>query len=271
MTHTCSQDMRVEERMLHVPQVGSQASSAELLGVKQYLQTCRRRVDVVSPGWLLLCGEEQRLVPGNDPRCRLNLGSLLAHVAAAGAAPGSGAPLPPAFAAAGAAGGGGGSFSSASAAAAGSGIGGGGMGTAVGGGSGTNSMAGVFGGPGLVTAAPGSAASMGVFANTASRHGPPLPGSMAAEAAAATAWIPQYWLEQPVDRLRAFEGCHFTLVALQATPEHERALTLVRCVVAAVQQPPHLHVPPIPWAPWNCSEPCIDLPPVPASPPLPVC
>jgi hypothetical protein len=64
-----------------------------------------------------------------------------------------------------------------------------------------------------------------VFANTASRGG--FPGDAAEQQEAACA--PEYWHEKPADPLKIFEGCFFTLAAVQShQADHEKALALIR-------------------------------------------
>lgn len=67
----------------------------------------------------------------------------------------------------------------------------------------------------------------GVFANTASRGGFPD----AEKQQDSVAWVPEYWHEQPADPLKLFDGCYFTLAAVQShQAEHEKALGHIRCV-----------------------------------------
>jgi hypothetical protein len=153
-----------------LPQIGTHAKPEDLRAVQQYLNTCNRRVDVVSPAWLQLCHHEQRLVPA-DGRCRLQIGSLMRS--GAGAATGGVLAAGPTRAAAADAGSGGG----------------------------------------------------GVFANAASRGG--FPGE--AEKQLDGAWVPEYWHERPTDPLKLFDGCYFTLAAVQShQADHEKALGHIR-------------------------------------------
>jgi hypothetical protein len=132
----------------------------ELKAVQAFLQSCKRRVEVVSPAWLLLCQQEQRLAPA-DNRCHLQLSSL--------------------------------------------------MRLAVGGGSGG------------AAAGAGTGAAASVFANAASRS--TAPGGEQGSAG----WLPEYWKQPPADPARLFDGCCFTLAAVQGLqPEHETALGHIR-------------------------------------------
>lgn len=164
-------------------QIGTNASVDELKAVQHYLHTCQRRVEVVSPAWLLLCQQEQRLAPA-DTRCRLQLNSIMR--AAAGITP-----------------------------------------------AGSNGAAAGVTGVGSA----GSGGGGGVFANTASRGGFPAGGAGGAgadkAAAGEAAWVPEYWKERPSDPLRLFDGCYFTLAAVQShQSDHEKALGHIRCAGA---------------------------------------
>lgn len=142
--------------------------------MQQYLSTCNRRVEVVSPAWLQLCHQEQRLVPA-DSRCRLQISSLMRG--GAGAAVG-----------------------------------------ALGAGAAALRSAGS-------TGAAAAGAGGGVFANTASRGG--FPGE--AEKQQEGAWVPEYWHERPTDPLKLFDGCYFTLAAVQSyQADHEKVLGHIR-------------------------------------------
>lgn len=150
--------------------------------VQQFLASCNRRVELVSPAFLQLCHQEQRLVPA-DSRCRAQIGGL---VRSTGAAPGALLGVLPS------------SGTSAAAAAAGGGVGVG-VGTAGGAGG-------------------------GVFANTASRGA--FPTEIEKQEGV---WVPEYWKERPADPLKLFDGCYFTLAAVQSyQEEHEKALGHIR-------------------------------------------
>lgn len=85
-------------------------------------------------------------------------------------------------------------------------------------------------GPGGSRPAAGASAGGGVFANTASRGGPPVDTEQPE-----SAWVPEYWREQPADPLKLFDGCYFTLAAVHSfQAEHEKALSHIRCVLAAL-------------------------------------
>lgn len=182
-------------------QVGEQASADELQAVRRFRDGCNKRLELVTPEWLRLCQQTQRLAAA-DARCRYQLDGLLRHAAqgapaAAGAAGGGSRDGPPAAAA--------------------------------------------------VAAAGGSGILAGVFSNSASRQGFPAGAAAAAVAAAGPgdaaggqqqqqaddAWLPEYWKHQPAEGQRTFEGCHFTLVALQGSADHQTALDIIRCASAA--------------------------------------
>lgn len=176
---------------LTVLQIGNHARLEDLKAVQHYISTCNRRVDIVSAAWLELCQQEQRLVPV-DHRCRLQLSSLLG----------------PAGGAAGSAGGVGVLGQQRA-----------GMGMLRGAGGGLT--AGVGGGAGAAGGGGG-----GVFANTASRGGFPADQHGDKQEGG---WVPEYWHEQPADPLRLFDGCYFTLAAVQShQSEHEKALAHIR-------------------------------------------
>lgn len=150
--------------------------------MQQYLNTCNRRVEVVSEAWLQLCHQEQRLSPA-DSRCRLQVNSLVRSAAG---------------------------LAGAGASAAGLGAGAGGLRTV-----------GSSGGSGG-----------GVFANTASRGGPPSEAEKLEGV-----WVPEYWQQQPTDKLKLFDGCYFTLAAVQSyQAEHEKALSHIRYVRGGLYQ-----------------------------------
>lgn len=67
----------------------------------------------------------------------------------------------------------------------------------------------------------------GVFAQSASRSG--FPESDPQQQQQQQEYIPEYWLHQPRDLNKVFEGCYFTLAALKGRQkEHEEALEKIR-------------------------------------------
>lgn len=66
-------------------------------------------------------------------------------------------------------------------------------------------------------AAGGAGGGGGVFADTASRGGFTEAADRQQQDAAGLAggWVPEFWHEQPTDPLKLFDGCYFTLAAVQ--------------------------------------------------------
>lgn len=171
--------------------------------VWQFLQGCRRRVELVSPVWLHACQQQQCLVIPDASTGKLLINNVLQQAGTAAAA--------------------------ASLAAAGSGT----VPAALLGGGGDSNA-------GFPSAPPGCGITSGVFSRSASsRHG--FPNSAAQEAQQqqqqqAAVWVPEYWAEeqQPSEGQKVFEGCYFTLAALQSSEqEHSRAMDYIRLVAAA--------------------------------------
>jgi hypothetical protein len=183
-----------------VPQIGAKASTADLALVWQFLQSCRRRVEVVSPVWLHSCQQQQQLVIPDAASGKLHINSVLQQagtVAAAAGAAGLAAPASGTVAAALLSGGG-------------------------------DSNA------GFPSAPPGCGITSGVFSRSASsRHGFPSAAQEAQQQQQqqAATWVPEYWADeqQPKDGQKVFEGCYFTLAALQSNEqEHSRAMDYIR-------------------------------------------
>jgi hypothetical protein len=190
----------VNTLLLLLLQIGAKASNADLAQVWQFLQGCRRRVEVVSPVWLHSCLQQQCLVIPDASTGKLLINNVLQQAGTAAAAAGLAAA-----------------------------------------GSGTVAAALLSGGgdsnAGFPSAAPGCGITGGVFSRSASsRHG--FPSSTAQDAQQqqqqqAAVWVPEYWADeqQPKEGQKVFEGCYFTLVALQSSEqEHSRAMDYIRWV-----------------------------------------
>jgi hypothetical protein len=159
-----------------------------LQAIRKFREARKTRFEIVSPKWLQLCHQQQQLLPA-DSSCRIPLDSLLRNAGLVA----------------------------------------------------SGSLAGALAGQGSdassrLTSVPSIGG--GVFSRSASRSG--FPG-VAAEAAGPGAaaggsggeglldeWLPDYWNHQPKKGERLFHNCFFTLVAMQGSPDHQKALDTIR-------------------------------------------
>jgi hypothetical protein len=190
--------------LLLLLQIGAKASTADLALVWHFLQGCRRRVELVSPVWLHACQQQQCLVIPDASTGKLLINNVLQQAgtaAAAGLAAAGSGTVPAALLA---------------------------------GGGDSNA--------GFPSAPAGCGITSGVFSRSASsRHGFPNAAQEAQQQQQqqAAAWVPEYWAaeQQPKEGQKVFEGCYFTLVALQSSEqEHSRAMDYIRWETYPAQQ-----------------------------------